>query len=229
MHRSDPLAQESTAPSGRSPQPALRLKGYDAADFRRRVLIRGGAGLDVDYGDHVLNPDLDPLIDRTGTREAAVLVPVIDCGADANVLLTRRTQKLRKHSGQVAFPGGSVDADDASIEAAALRESFEEIALEARFVETVGRLPRYFTTTGFRITPVLAVVSPGFDLRANPDEVDDIFEVPLGFLMNPANHRKESRVWQGRERFYYTMPFGRHLIWGATAGIIRTLYERLYA
>ncbi|MBC8128778.1 MAG: CoA pyrophosphatase [Rhizobiaceae bacterium] len=200
-----------------------------AGDFRARVLAHPGSDLDHDLGDHVLNPDLDQLVERAGAREAAVLVPIVDRGMDAGVILTTRAGHLRSHSGQVAFPGGSIDPSDASPEDAALRESFEEIGLDRRFVETIGRLPRYRTTTGFRITPVLAIVRPGFFLMPHPDEVADVFEVPLSFLMNAANHTRESRVWQGHERHYYVMPFGKRHIWGVTAGIIRTLYERLYA
>lgn len=200
-----------------------------AEDFRARILSRGGERLEEDHGDHVLNPDLDQLVERAGAREAAVLVPVVDRPAGAQVILTTRAKNLRKHSGQIAFPGGSIDPEDASPEAAALREAHEEIALDGRFVEPVGRLPRYVTTTGFRITPVLAVVRPGFALTPDPAEVHDVFEVPLAFLMDGANHARESRLWQGRERHYYVMPFGERFIWGVTAGILRTLYERLYA
>ena len=198
-----------------------------AADFRARVLV-GGAP-DEDVGDHVLNPDLRQLVESRSARAAAVLVPIVDHGDRASVILTTRSTGLRQHAGQVAFPGGSVDPGDASPEAAALRESFEEIGLDAGFVEPIGRLPRYSTTTGFKITPVLAIIQPGFVLTPNPDEVADVFEVPLDFLMDAANHISESRVWQGRERHYYVMPFGDRHIWGVTAGIIRTLYERLYA
>lgn len=201
----------------------------DAADFRRRVMAVGTGDLEADRGDHVLNPDIEQLAERPGAREAAVLVPVVDRPDGASILLTTRSARLRKHSGQIAFPGGSIDPTDASVEDAALREAEEEIALDRRFVETVGRLPRYVTTTGFRITPVLGIVRPGFRAVANPDEVEDVFEVPLPFLMNAANHARESRVWEGQERHYYVMPFENRFIWGVTAGILRTLYERLYA
>jgi 8-oxo-dGTP pyrophosphatase MutT (NUDIX family) len=138
------------------------------------------------------------------------------------------TVTLRKHSGQIAFPGGKIDTIDGSPERAAIRETEEEIGLDGSFVETVGRLPNYLASTGFRITPVLAVVRRGFDLRLNPTEVDDVFEVPLSFLMNPANHARDKRMLDGLERHFYRMPYETRMIWGITAGIVRTLYERLY-
>ncbi|WP_099864998.1 CoA pyrophosphatase [Pararhizobium haloflavum] len=208
---------------------------FSASDFRERALAHRRSADDVaaafrDHGDHQLNPDLVADLERVASRDAAVLIPVIDDHAsDARIILTMRAKALRKHSGQIAFPGGAIDPEDASPEAAAMREAQEEISLDPRFVEPVGRLPLYLTMTGFRITPVLALVKPGFRLQANPEEVDDVFEVPLSFLMTPGNHFRESRVWQGRERHYYTMPYNDRFIWGVTAGILRTLYERLYA
>jgi 8-oxo-dGTP pyrophosphatase MutT (NUDIX family) len=112
---------------------------------------------------------------------------------------------------------------------AAIRETEEEIGLAGSFVETVGRLPNYLASTGFRITPVLGVVSPGFALTLNPTEVDDVFEVPLSFLMDPANHTRDRRVIDGIDRHFYRVPYETRMIWGITAGIVRTLYERLYA
>jgi 8-oxo-dGTP pyrophosphatase MutT (NUDIX family) len=135
---------------------------------------------------------------------------------------------LRKHSGQIAFPGGAIDPEDGTAENAALREANEEIGLVSERAEILGSLPRYLTGSGFSITPVLAVVNTPFDVHPNPDEVADIFEVPLSFLMNPDNHRRESRLFNGTERFYYAMPYHERFIWGVTAGIIRGLYERLY-
>lgn len=201
---------------------------FSAADFRRRAARETGPYAGDDYGDHSLNPDLRHMIVREGLRDAAVLIPVVDHQGEATVILTKRTERLRSHSGQVAFPGGSIDATDASPEAAALRETEEEIGLSPHFIKVVGRMPDYVTGSGYRIAPVLSVVKPGFTLQLNPLEVDAAFEVPLSFLMDPENHRRESRVWQERERFYYTMPYEERLIWGVTAGIIRTLYERLY-
>jgi 8-oxo-dGTP pyrophosphatase MutT (NUDIX family) len=209
--------------------------GFDAEGFRLRARKHdpdhafGPEPAHLGHGDHVLNPGLVSGLVDAKLRDAAVLVPVTDDGPDARVILTRRATALRKHSGQVAFPGGSVDPEDGSVEIAAMREAEEEIGLDRSFVEPVGRLPVYMTTTGFRITPVLAVVRPGYALTANPVEVDEVFETPLAFLMNPDNHRRESRVWEGVERHYYVMPYGEHHIWGVTAGIIRTMYERLYA
>ena len=209
--------------------------GFDAESFRARALRHdpghafGAEPAHLGHGDHILNPGLVSGLTGRTLREAAVLVPVTDAGSDAKVILTRRATAMRSHSGQVAFPGGSVDPEDGSVEIAAMREAEEEIGLDRRFVEPVGRLPVYMTTTGFRITPVLAVVRPGFTITPNPDEVDAVFETPLSFLMDPVNHRRESRVWEGIERHYYVMPYGEHHIWGVTAGIIRTMYERLYA
>jgi 8-oxo-dGTP pyrophosphatase MutT (NUDIX family) len=202
---------------------------FSAAGFRIRAAREAGPYHGADYGDHRLNPSLTDLIVRDGLRDAAVLIPVVDRGAEATVLLTQRTEKLRSHSGQVAFPGGRIDPTDASVEEAALRETAEEIGLPAAAIEVVGRMPDYVTGSGYRIAPVLGIVTPPFDLVVNEHEVDAVFEVPLGFLMTAENHVRESRLWQERERFYYTMPYQGRFIWGVTAGIIRTLYERLYA
>lgn len=204
---------------------------FTAQDFRRRALEQV-APLDQawrEHGDHVLNRDSILEIEQLNLRDAAVLIGVIDDPDEARVILTKRTDKLRKHAGQIAFPGGGIDDTDPSPEEAALREAEEEIGLDRRFVETVGRLPQYLAGTGFRIQPVLAVVQPGFVITPNPDEVESVFEVPLAFLMNPDNHQQDSRVWQGAVRHFYVMPYRERHIWGITAGIIRTLYERLYA
>lgn len=206
---------------------------FSAADFRHRALNQIGAPLEHawrEHGDHLLNPETLAEIEGLQFKDAAVLVPVVDDGDDgAKVILTQRTTRLRKHSGQIAFPGGGIDDTDISPEEAALREAQEEIGLDPVYVETVGRLPQYLSATGFRIFPVLSVVRRGFTITPNPHEVESVFEVPLSFLMNPENHQRDSRDWRGILRHYYVMPYGERYIWGITAGIIRTLYERLYA
>jgi 8-oxo-dGTP pyrophosphatase MutT (NUDIX family) len=160
-------------------------------------------------------------------RPAAVLVPVID-HAEPTVLLTQRAQHLPDHAGQVSFPGGKIDKDDASPLASALREAEEEIGLGRNHVEPVGYLDLYMTTLGYRIVPLIARVKPGFTLTLNPSEVDNVFEVPLAFLMDIANHQRHSRDWQGMTRHYYAITFGDRYIWGVTAGILRNLYDRIY-
>ena len=206
----------------------MTAAAFNADLFREKARGLAGDAGDFRHGDHLLNPDIVGRLAQEKLREAAVLIPVVDRGAEAGLILTRRTQSMRQHSGQVAFPGGAVDAQDASPEAAALREAHEEIGLDAGSVETLGRLPAYLTTTGFRITPVIALVRADYELTINRSEVDAAFEVPFAFVMNPDNHRRESWVWQGKERFYYSIPFEEHNIWGVTAGILRVLYERLH-
>lgn len=205
---------------------------FTAADFRRRVL-QDGEGVaereDADHGDHVLNPGVRLSGEGIRLKDAAVLVPVVQHDGEARVIFTQRTATLRKHSGQISFPGGGIDPEDASPEAAALRETYEEIGIDGSFIETVGRMPDYVSGTGFRIKPVLSVVRPGFELTLNPTEVDEVFEVPLSFLMDPANHRRGSRIFQGKERFFYEIPYGERYIWGITAGIVRSIYERFYS
>ncbi|WP_313593056.1 NUDIX hydrolase [Agrobacterium cavarae] len=211
------------------------LMAFSAADFRRRVLEDGEGVAERedrdarDIGDHILNPSVRLSGEGIRLKDAAVLVPVIDDGDEARVIFTQRTKTLRNHSGQISFPGGGIDAQDRSPEEAALRETEEEIGVSRRFIETVGRMPDYISGTGFRIKPVMAVVRPGFTLTPNPAEVDEVFEVPLSFLMNPANHSRGSRMFQGRERFFYEMPYGERYIWGITAGIVRSIYERFYS
>ena len=210
----------------------MSLAPYSAAEFRRRAMAQMptvGEESWREHGDSLLNPAAIAHLEGMHLRDAAVLVPVVDDGEDARVIFTQRTAALRKHSGQIAFPGGAVDAEDADAEEAALREAEEEIGLARHFVEPVARLPHYKALSGFSITPVLAVVRPGFDLSPNPAEVDRVFDVPLSFLMDPRNHAQGSGVWLGSERHYYRMPYEGHNIWGITAGIVRVIYERLYA
>src|SRR5229473_1720666 len=148
--------------------------------------------------------------------------------AQPTVLLTQRAAHLNDHAGQISFPGGKIDATDASPLDAALREAEEEIGLGRQFIDPIGYLDLYATGFGFRILTTVARVKPGFKLHINHAEVDDTFEVPLAFLMDPANHQVHSKEFRGMERSYYAMPFAEHYIWGATAGILRVLYERIY-
>jgi 8-oxo-dGTP pyrophosphatase MutT (NUDIX family) len=159
-------------------------------------------------------------------RPAAVLIAVVE-HPQPTVLLTQRSAHLNDHAGQISFPGGKIDPTDASPLDAALREAEEEVGLSRSFVDPIGYLDLYGTSFGFRILPTVARVKPGFDLRINQAEVDDAFEVPLSFLMNPANHQVHSKEFRGMERSYYAMPFAERYIWGATAGILRVLYERI--
>ncbi|MEO6382661.1 MAG: CoA pyrophosphatase [Nitrobacter sp.] len=160
-------------------------------------------------------------------RPAAVLIPIV-ARAEPTVLLTQRSAHLNEHAGQIAFPGGKIEATDASPVDAALREAWEEVGLPRDFVEPIGYLDLYGTSFGFRILPTVARVRPGFDLRIDAGEVEDAFEVPLSFLMNPLNHRLGQKEFRGRQRSFYEMPFAERHIWGATAGILRVLYERIY-
>lgn len=178
-------------------------------------------------GDHDHQPQPIKAPDETAAVPAAVLIGIVPRPEGPTVLLTQRAASLRSHSAQVAFPGGRVDAVDGSPVVTALREAEEEIGLPRERVRTLGFLDAYLTGTGYRIVPVVALLEPPFTLTLNAHEVDDAFETPLSFLLDPANHRREGREWKGLYRTYYAMPFGDRYIWGATAGMIRNLYERL--
>ncbi|KPF88668.1 NUDIX hydrolase [Rhodopseudomonas sp. AAP120] len=177
-------------------------------------------------GDAGTDRMLRLIADERPIRPAAVLIPVIE-HAEPTVLLTMRAAHLNDHAGQISFPGGKIDATDNSPLDAALREAEEEIGLDRSYVEPIGYLDVYGTGFGFRILPTVARVRPGFELTINKGEVDDAFEVPLSFLMNPGNHQLHSKEFRGAQRSYYAMPFAERYIWGATAGILRVLYERI--
>jgi 8-oxo-dGTP pyrophosphatase MutT (NUDIX family) len=207
-----------------------------AAEFYDRARAR----LSFDVPPGLIDPNIIPETGDPGTdrmleimaqeapvRPAAVLIPVVDHD-EPTVLLTQRSPHLKEHSGQVAFPGGKIDATDKSPLDAALREAQEEVGLDRSFIDPIGYLGVYGTGFGFRILPTVARVKPGFQLTINHAEVVDAFEVPLAFLMNPANHQIHSKEFRGMERSYYAMPFAERYIWGATAGILRILYERIY-
>ncbi|MFZ0422317.1 MAG: CoA pyrophosphatase [Xanthobacteraceae bacterium] len=179
-------------------------------------------------GDLDLNPDVWRRAGVKATKPAAVLVPVID-RPEPTVLLTLRTAELASHAGQVAFPGGKIDPGDADPVAAALREAKEETGLLPGLIEPIGYLDLYLTFSGFRILPTVARVKPEFTLELNPREVTEAFEVPLEFLMTPSNHQRKTRDWNGFARDYYEIPFENRYIWGITAGILRNLYQRVWA
>ena len=203
---------------------------------------RRGSGLAL---TQVLEVDLDSAIDSAGNRRgdhdlneagmrpepplkpAAVLVPLVAHDSGFTILLTQRSADLRAHAGQISFPGGRIDPDDTSPEYAAMREAHEEIGLPRDAAEIIGRLDTYEVRTGFAVTPVVGLIEPGFDMVLAPDEVADVFEVPLSFLLDPANHERQSRLIRGKRRFFYVLPFEDRYIWGATAGMLINLYEVL--
>jgi 8-oxo-dGTP pyrophosphatase MutT (NUDIX family) len=194
-------------------------------DVPRALMDPAAAGA---RGDLDLNPEMWRRAGVKATKPAAVLVPIVD-RREPTVLLTLRTAELASHAGQVAFPGGKIDAADESPVAAALREAREETGLAPALIEPIGYLDLYLTFSGFRILPTVARVAPEFTLALNPREVTETFEVPLEFLMTPANHQRKTRDWNGLARDYYAIPFESRYIWGITAGILRNLYERVYA
>jgi 8-oxo-dGTP pyrophosphatase MutT (NUDIX family) len=158
---------------------------------------------------------------------AAVLIPVVTHAGGLTVLFTQRTTHLKSHAGQVSFPGGRSEPGDASAEFTALREALEEIGLAADRVEILARLPDYRTRTGFRVTPVVGLVAPPLELAPDPREVDEVFEVPLAFLLDPGNQQRRTREFQGTTVGYYVFEYQQRVIWGATAGMLVNLYKML--
>jgi 8-oxo-dGTP pyrophosphatase MutT (NUDIX family) len=203
---------------------------FDRARARLRFEVPPGltdASAVPASGDQGTDRMLQILAREQPIRPAAVLIPVVD-HPQPTVILTQRSAHLNDHAGQISFPGGKIDPTDASPLDAALREAEEEIGLSREFIDPIGYLDLYGTSFGFRILPTVARVKPGFKLRVSAAEVDDAFEVPLAFLMDPANHQLHSKQFRGIERTFYAMPFEERYIWGATAGILRVLYERIY-
>lgn len=173
--------------------------------------LNGGAGANVE----------------ARARAAAVLVPLLERAGELHVLLTQRSDELPTHPGQIAFPGGKIDRGDAGPVECALRETYEETGVAPEFVDPQGFLDVYQTRTGFRVVPVVALLKPGYTLLPEPGEVTEIFDVPLAHFMNPANHQRHSRVWQGKKRHFYAMPYGERYVWGATAGMLRNFHDRV--
>ena len=178
--------------------------------------------------DYDLNPEVRAsLPPGRRLRPASVLVPLVERGPRLNVILTRRAALLKHHPGQVAFPGGKQDPTDPDPRAAALREAREEIGLAAHQVEILGAIDTHETVTSFTVTPFVGVIAPGFRPLADPAEVEEVFEVPLAFLIDPANLQVHRRRWNGIWRHYYAIPYGPHYIWGATARMVKSLADRL--
>jgi 8-oxo-dGTP pyrophosphatase MutT (NUDIX family) len=171
----------------------------------------------------------ESLVQREVMIAAAVLIPLVARAGGLTMLLTQRTDHLSSHAGQISFPGGRAETYDASPVATALREAQEEIGLDARHAEIIGQLPIYLTGTGYRVTPVVALLTPPFELLPDPQEVAEIFEVPLAHLMNGAHHQRLSVDLPSGRRSFYAMPYERHFIWGATAGMLRNLFHFLRA
>ena len=215
-------------------EPLLDLTTLD--DAQLRALIRARVGMvasgemvdDWRYG--AVSAAQRVLLRRhfaAQPKPAAVLVPLVERPAGLTVLLTQRATHLKNHAGQISFPGGRIEPGDEGPVGAALRESEEEIGLDRRHVEVVGHLPDHLIVSGFRVTPVVGFVAPAFELRLDRTEVDEAFEVPLAFLLDERNHVRRKRHFEGHEVELTDMPWGERNIWGATAGMLYTLYRLL--
>ena len=208
----------------RTPEPAVAPSRLDPHWLRQR--FSQPPAWSPEFSDEQSLSDTD-----SSLVPASVLVPLVARADELRLLLTQRTAHLNDHAGQISFPGGRVDPEDEDAIATALRETEEEIGLHRRHVEVIGVLPEYVTGTGFQVTPVVALVHPPFELTADEFEVAEIFEVPMSFLMDGANHQRRSAVFPSRpgRRSFYAMPFGDYFIWGATAAMLRNLYHFLRA
>jgi 8-oxo-dGTP pyrophosphatase MutT (NUDIX family) len=195
-------------------------------DDRREVPAEPPQPVDLagERGDHELNAGMQPM---QPLKPAAVLVPLIERPGGLTVLFTQRTSHLAHHAGQVSFPGGHIEPDDGGPTETALRETEEEVGLDRHHVDVIGHLDTYVTRTGFVVTPVVGVVRPPFALKPDAHEVAEVFEVPLAYLLDPANHRRCSAEFDNTTRHFYAIPYGRHFIWGATAGMLMNLYQIL--
>lgn len=199
------------------------MKTWLEAALRQENPAARGSRSDFDLN----NEDDQAELEAETLQAAAVLVPIVMHEEGPTVLLTKRTENLNKHAGQVSFPGGRIDPEDNDDVAAALREASEEIGLLPEQVHIHGRLDTYRTGTGFEISPIVATVEPGFDLVIAEDEVAEAFEVPLDFFLDRSNHQRQSAIWRGRRRHYYAMPYGDYFIWGATAAMLVNLIDIL--
>ena len=195
---------------------------FDAAELRRR-LARAAPSASADSDDD------GAVREEAAVTAAAVLVPIIARPEGFSVLFTRRTATLKSHSGQISFPGGRAEPGDPSPQHTALREAQEEIGLAPTRVEVLGQLPEYNTRTGFRVTPVIGLIQPPLEVVPDAREVEEVFEVPLAYLLDPANHRRESRQIGARMASYYVIEHQGRTIWGATAGMLVNLYRQLAA
>jgi 8-oxo-dGTP pyrophosphatase MutT (NUDIX family) len=221
------MEQRQVLPAG---QPGRRALTADEVRRRLAHWVGGTRASDpstiaVMRGDHSLTPGgIPPAITL---MPAAVLVPIVMRPPELTVLLTQRSAHLAAHAGQISFPGGSVEAQDTDPVDAALRETEEEVGLPRSHVEVVGRLDTYVTSTGFEVTPVVGLVRVPYPVRPDPFEVAEVFEVPLAFIIDPANRQRHSREYKGRTRTFYALPYEQRYIWGATAGMLVNLAEVL--
>lgn len=217
----DPESLPIESIAGEPAVPAERM----AKEWLRQRFTEPPAWVPEDHDEHLLRRSM------VLPTPAAVLVPIVLHEQQPTLLLTQRTAHLNDHAGQVSLPGGRVDATDASPVETALREAEEEVGLGRQYVDVLGMLPDYFTATGFRVTPVVGLVHPPVELRADPFEVAEIFEVPLAFLMDGMNHQRRTFDFPGGlgRRTFYAMPYERYFIWGATAGMLRNLFHFLRA